>query len=73
MRKLTVHWVSKSLNDGQKATRASVCIALFKRFRSKPDFLLHLATVDETWVHSYEPENKAQSCQLAGPGSPRPK
>ena len=45
------------------ATRASVCSALLKRFRSKDDFLLRLVTVDETWVHYYEPENKAQSRQ----------
>ena len=30
-------------------------------------------TVDETWVHYYEPSNKAQSRQWVGPGSPRPK
>ena len=30
-------------------------------------------TVDETWVHYYEPENKAQSRHWVGPGSPRPK
>ena len=30
-------------------------------------------TVDETWVHYYEPENKAQSRQWVGPGSPRAK
>ena len=30
-------------------------------------------TVDETWVHYYEPENKAQSCQWVGPWFPRPK
>ena len=29
--------------------------------------------VDETWVHYYEPENKAQSHQSVGPESPRPK
>ena len=29
-------------------------------------------TVDETWVHYYEPENKAQSRQWVGPGSLRP-
>ena len=29
--------------------------------------------VDGTWVHHYEPENKGQSHQWAGPGSPRPK
>ena len=30
-------------------------------------------TVDETWVLYYEPQNKAQSRQNVGPGSPRPK
>ena len=73
MRKLTARWVPKSLSDEQMATRASVCSALLKRFRSKDDFLLHLVTVDETWVHYYEPENKAQNRQWVGPGSPRPK
>ena len=42
-------------------------------FRLKDDFLLHLVTVDETWIHYYEPENKAQSCQWVGHGSLRPK
>ena len=71
MHKLTARWVPKSLSDEQMAARASVCSALLKRFRSKDDFLLHLVTVDETWVHYYEPENKAQSRQWVGPGSPR--
>ena len=73
MRKLTARWVPKSLSDEQMATRASVCSALLKRFGSKVDFLLRLVTVDETWVHYYEPENNAQSRQWVGPGSPRPK
>ena len=30
-------------------------------------------TGDETWVHYYEPENKTQSRQWVGPGTPRPK
>ena len=59
MRKLTARLVPKSLNDEQMATRAAVCSALLKRFRSKDDFLLRLETVDETWVHYYEPENNA--------------
>ena len=62
MRKLTARLVPKSLSDEQMATRASVSSALLKRFRSKEDdFLSRLVTVDETWVHYYEPENKAQS------------
>ena len=70
MRKLIARWVP---SDEQMATRPSVCSALLKRFRSKDDFLLRLVTVDETWVHYYEPENKAQSLQWVEPGSPRPK
>ena len=73
MRKLTARRVPKSLSAEQTATRASVCSALLKRFRSKDDFLLLLVTVDETWVPYYEPENKVQSRQWVGPGSPRPK
>ena len=61
MRKLTARCVPNSLSDEKVATRASVCSALLKRFRSKDDFLLHLVTVDETWVHYYEPEYKAQN------------
>ena len=58
MRKLTARWVPKSLSVEQMETRASVCSALLKRYRSKDDFLLRLvATVDDTWVHYYEPEN----------------
>ena len=69
MCKLTAHRVPKSLRDEHMATRASVCSALLKRFRSKDYFLLRLVTVDETWVHYYEPENKAQTRQWVGPGS----
>ena len=73
MHKLTARWVPKSLSDEQMATRTSVYSTLLKRFRSKKDdFLSRLVTVDETWVHYYEPENKL-SRQSVGPGSPRPK
>ena len=57
----TACWVPKSLSDELMPTTASVCSVLLKRFRSKDDLLLRLVTVDETWVHYYEPENKAQS------------
>ena len=74
MRKLTARLVPKSLSHEQMATRASVCSALLKRFKSKEDdFHSRLVTVDKTWVHYYEPENKAQSRQSVEPGSMRPK
>ena len=64
MRKLTARWVPKSLNNEQMATGASICSALLKRLRSKDDFLWCLVTVDETWVHYYEPGNKAQESSV---------
>ena len=67
MCKLTARWVPESLSDEKMATKASVCSTLLKRIRSKDDFHLHLVTVDETWVHYYEPENKTQECQWVGP------
>ena len=39
MSKLSACWVPNSLVDEQMATRASVCRALLKSFRSKDDFL----------------------------------
>ena len=71
MRKLTVRWVSKSLSDEQMATRAATCSALLKRFRSKDDFLLRLVTVDETWVHYCEPENKAPESSVGRAWAPK--
>ena len=61
MRKLTARWVPKSFSDERMATRGSVFSALLERFRSTDDFLLRLVTVDKTWFHYYEPENKGQS------------
>ena len=71
MRKITALLVPKSLSDEQMATRASVCSALLKRFRSKDDFLLRLVTVNEAWYRFYEQENKAQSRQWVGPPTPK--
>ena len=45
---------------------------LVEAFFSKEDFLLRLVTVGETWIHYYEPGNKAQSRRWVGPGSLRP-
>ena len=73
MRMLRAHWVPKSLSNEQMATRASVCSTLLKRFQSNDDFLLRLVAIDKTWLHYYEPENKAQSRQWVEPVSPRPK
>ena len=70
MRKLTARWVPKSLSDEQMATRASVCSALLKRWRSKDDFLLRLVTRLGFIIMN---QRIKLSRQWVGPGSPRPK
>ena len=66
--------LAKVYGSSAPSNRASVCSTLLKRLRSKNDFFfLRLVTIGETWVHYYEPENKAQSGLWIGPGSPRPK
>ncbi|XP_076048668.1 uncharacterized protein LOC143029705 [Oratosquilla oratoria] len=56
MRKLSTKWVPKCLNADQKRIRVT----------SKPvgmtDFMAHLVTMDETWLH-YDPLTKQQSME----------
>ena len=47
---------------------------ILKHFeRSSDNFFERLITVDETWLHHYDPETKQQSMQWRHSGSPRPK
>ena len=41
--------------------------------RDPNDFLSQLVTVNETWLHHYDPETKQQSMEYRHSGSPRPK
>ena len=75
MRELTTRWAPKSLSDEQLNDNQSISMQrLVEAFKVKKLILfLRLVSVDETWVHNYEPDNKAQSRQWIGPGSPKPK
>ena len=65
MRKLTARWVPKSLSDESKwQPEHQYAAPSWSVLGQKMDFLLRLVTVDETWVHYYEPENKAQESSV---------
>ena len=60
--KLSTKWVSKCLNADQKRQRCQSSEQLPEFFRRDPnDFLSRLVTMDETWLHHYDPETKQQS------------
>jgi len=71
--KLSTKWVSKCLNADQKRQRCQSSEQLPEFFRRDPnDFLSRLVTMDETWLHHYDPETKQQSMEWRHSGSPRP-
>jgi len=50
------------LTDVQTAGRAETSASLLSVFNENPDkFILRSVTVDETWLHHFDPESKAQS------------
>jgi len=73
VRKLSVKWVPKYLKEDKKRQRCQLSEQLLKFFRRDPnDFLSRLVTIDETWLHHYDPETKQRSMERHS-GSPRPK
>ncbi|EFN73358.1 Histone-lysine N-methyltransferase SETMAR, partial [Camponotus floridanus] len=61
-RKVSARWVPHLLTEDQKANRFAVCERLLARYRTEgDDFLRHIVTCDETWVHHYTPESKQAS------------
>ena len=59
MQKLFAKWVPKFLNEDQKRPRCQSSEQNFEFFRrDSNDFLSRLVTMDETWLHHYDPETK---------------
>jgi histone-lysine N-methyltransferase SETMAR len=74
MSKLAAKWVPKCLNADQKRVRLTMSEEMCHCFEEdSSNFLDRLVTMDETWVHHYDPETKEQSKEWKHAGSPRPK
>ena len=69
--KVCARWEVKELAEQRKRKHFDVCSQHLARYREERDnFLQQIATGDETWIHSYEPESKRQSMQCKHPLSP---
>lgn len=51
MRRISVKWILKCLKADQKHTRVEVLCFICAWFYKDADFLNHVVTIDETWVH----------------------
>lgn len=55
--KVSARWVPRMLTDVQKADGVDASIRLLHRFNEDPDnFISWFLTVDETWLHHFDPE-----------------
>lgn len=74
VKKITARWVPRMLLPLQKRARMDICRQLLDTFRkNKKSFLDRYITMDETWVHHYDPETKLQSKEWRHSGSPPPR
>ena len=74
MRRVCARWVPRLLTEEQQAVRVQVCQEMLSRFGSQgEDFLDSIVTVDESWMHHFEPETKLQSSVWKHTDSPPPK
>ena len=74
MHKVSCRWVPRNLQLEQRRERQQICEQLLQRYRREGEpFLRRIVTVDETWVHHYDPTSKQQSSQWKHTDSPPPK
>ena len=73
MSKVSARWVPRLLTPNQKEQRADSCKELIKLESKDTLFFYQIVTMDETWVHHFDPEMKSSSMQWKTPSSPTPK
>jgi uracil DNA glycosylase len=62
------------LNDDQRAMRVLLANTLLQRWRNEGTaFLDRILTVDESWMHSFDPQLKQQNAEWRVPMSSRNK
>ncbi|XP_076044748.1 histone-lysine N-methyltransferase SETMAR-like [Oratosquilla oratoria] len=74
MSKVSARWVPRLLTPDQKRTRRTMSAENLELFEAdREDFMARFVTMDESWVHHYQPETKEQSKQWKHASSPTPK
>lgn len=74
LHKVSARWVPRMLTPDQKATRVAMCHAnLQLLYEDRTNFWSRVVTMDETWIHHFDPETKKQSMVWKHRSSPPPK
>ncbi|XP_029634578.1 protein GVQW3-like [Octopus sinensis] len=63
--KVSARWVPRLLTPEQKRTRCTLSTSNLELFEAdEENFLARFITMDESWVHHYQPETKEQSKRI---------
>ena len=73
LNKVSARWVPRLLTADQKKERADCCKYLLRLEANDDLFLQKIVTMDENWIHRFDPEPKNASMQWKRPSSPPPK
>lgn len=70
-KKVSARWVPRMLTDANKERRLEISKRNLDLLQRDPDrFCRRIVTMDETWVHHFDPETKKQSMSWKRPSSP---
>lgn len=70
-KKVSARWVPRMLTQANKDLRLEVSKRNLEKIMHDPDtFYRRFVTMDETWVHHFDPETKKQSMSWKRPSSP---
>ena len=73
MSKVSARWVPRLLTPNQKEQRSDSCKELIELESKDTRFFYRIVTMDETWVHHFDPEMKSLSMQWIALSSLTPK
>ncbi|XP_046964572.1 histone-lysine N-methyltransferase SETMAR-like [Vanessa cardui] len=74
MNKVSARWLPRMLNVPSTKTNESTFLGRISRsFNAIKTFLLRFVTIDETWIHHFDPETKQQFMTWKRASSPTPK
>jgi transposase len=73
-REVCAKWIPHVLNDDQRAMRVLLTNTHLQRWRNEGNaFLDYILMVDESWMHSFDPQLKQQNAEWRASMSPRKK
>lgn len=73
MSRVCARWVPRLLTAEEMNRRVAASINFLARHRRDANFLQKIITMDETWLHYFDPEGKRESSIWKTPNTPPPK